>query len=415
MNIKNNPFLKILRNKTFLKLWLIQSLSQVTANMLNFVLMVHIFSKTNSTISVGLLFAFYMIPTIILGPISGGFVDLWDKKKILSISSLSQALIVLSYLLIGDKIWPIYTIVMFYSFCDEFVGPTIAVLIPSSVPKSELATANAFSMMTGQGAMILGYIFGGLFLRILGPSYVYCFSSLLLLVSVYFSHNLPKTTQTRVNKIKSTFRDFQTHVLEGYRFITKERRVLIPIVMLGIIQIAIGIGIIILPSLSQQVLKINLADAGFAVVIPIVSGALIGSVVTERMLRKTRKKNLITLGLFVSGIAILLFTIAPLVSMHPVLVSLPIAIILGFAFILVNVPLQVLIQEYTPLDIRGRVFGVLGVIISLAATLPSLITATIVDLFGVSVVMIIIGLLSLLTSFYFWRRKYVLVANNHWS
>ena len=55
---KENNFVPIFQNKNFVRLWSIQILSQITANMLNFILMIYVFEKTGSTIAVGVLLAF---------------------------------------------------------------------------------------------------------------------------------------------------------------------------------------------------------------------------------------------------------------------------------------------------------------------------------------------------------------------
>ena len=107
-------FLAVLKNQDFLKLWISQTLSQLTANMLNFILIIKVYEATASTVAVGLLLALYVAPSLFLGLFAGAFIDLWSKRKVLLLTNLSQSLIVLLYLGVGVKVWPIYSIVLLY-------------------------------------------------------------------------------------------------------------------------------------------------------------------------------------------------------------------------------------------------------------------------------------------------------------
>lgn len=84
-------FATVLKNKDFLKIWGAQLVSLICANMLVFILMGRIYQNTGSTIAVGLLWGFDILPSAILGPFIGVFLDYLDKKKILIFSSLIQA------------------------------------------------------------------------------------------------------------------------------------------------------------------------------------------------------------------------------------------------------------------------------------------------------------------------------------
>ena len=123
--LEKTKVFKVLRNKNFLGLWMTQVFSLITAHMLNFVLIDRIFGTSESTVAIGLYFALYYLPTIIFGPFVGVLIDRWNKKQIFIFSNLSQAFIVLFYLALGERIWPIYGIALLYSLCDEFLNPAV--------------------------------------------------------------------------------------------------------------------------------------------------------------------------------------------------------------------------------------------------------------------------------------------------
>ncbi len=81
-----------------------------------------------------------------------------------------------------------------------------------------------------------------------------------------------------------------------------------------------------------------------------------------------------------------------------------IAFFAGIAYGLVAIPSQTQLQEDLPEDVRGRVFGVLGMLVSVASFLPIIIVGPISDFVGTTVVIFvmaigvsIVGVLSVLT------------------
>ena len=90
-------FGSLFKNRKFLYLWSSQILSQLTINIMNFLVLVHIYERTNSTIAASFIWVAYGIPAIIVGPVAAAAVDMYDRRRILFISNLTQALVVLAY------------------------------------------------------------------------------------------------------------------------------------------------------------------------------------------------------------------------------------------------------------------------------------------------------------------------------
>jgi len=410
--MKKTTFLTVLKNGNFLKLWSSQALSQLTANMLNFILIVKVYEATGSTVAVGLLLALYVAPSLFLGLFAGAFIDLWSKRKVLLITNFSQALIVLLYLGIGSKIWPIYSIVFLYSICDEFFNPAQAASLPALVKREHLPAANSFFFFTLHASFLVGYSIGGPVVKILGVRSPFLLASFFLWIAALATYLLPKDKPRKTINLERGFDEIIADIKEGYRFIKNEPRVLIPIGLYVLSQIFVATIVILFPSFSENVLGIDIRDAGLVLILPAGIGAILGSIVVERLVKRLGKKVLISAGFFSAAFGLLaLALVVPRVSFAAGLAFLTM-VFLGMAMILVNIPAQTLLQENTPFDVRGRVFGVLGALVTVAAAIPVFITAALVDLvgvtwivFGIGVLMFMVGLLSL-------RRKYVLQLYN---
>ena len=57
----------------------------------------------------------------------------------------------------------------------------------------------------------------------------------------------------------------------------------------------------------------------------------------------------------------------------------------------VAIPAQTQLQEDLPEDVRGRVFGVLNMLVSIASFLPIIIVGPVSDLVGTTTVLVIVG------------------------
>ncbi len=127
---KKELFSFIKQNRHFDLVWASQILSQITLNMINFVMATRIYERTGSTLAVSFLWVFYYLPAFFLGPFSGLFVDWWSRRKTLLYTNLLQSLTIGLYLFLGDRIYPIYPIVFLYSLLNQFYCPAEAASIP---------------------------------------------------------------------------------------------------------------------------------------------------------------------------------------------------------------------------------------------------------------------------------------------
>ena len=69
-----------------------------------------------------------------------------------------------------------------------------------------------------------------------------------------------------------------------------------------------------------------------------------------------------------------------------------IAFIAGIAYAAVAIPSQTQLQEDLPEDVRGRVFGVLNMLVSVSSFLPIIIVGPISDLIGTATVMLVVAI-----------------------
>lgn len=413
--MKKNHLLTILNNRNFLKIWLSQVFSLVSAATLTFILIGKIFSLTSSSVAVGIYLFFYYLPTAILGPFVGVFIDNWRKKSILIYSNFIQSILILSFIFVKQRFWIFYPLGFIYSLGDEFYNPTVAVGIPSVVKKEDLTSANTLFFLTTQTSIIAGSFVGGLMLKLF-PRFVFIIISIFLVFAGLLCLSIPAKVIDQSKKLKGSFpklalNQFWENTKEGYTFIKNEPLIFFPILLLAVLQSLVGMGLILLPSLAKMI-HLEFADSSFLIIIPGCLGAIVGAWLLGKRNYRVRKNVFIIRGLYLFGASILSLPLISLLIKSPTFLSLFLGIGLGLGYVFIYIPLQTLIQEHTPFNVRGRVFGTLSTLATLAAALPLFITTSLADIIGTRYVLMIIGIGLLIFTFFIQRRKELIINYN---
>lgn len=417
--MNRQAFFKILRNKQFLHLWLAHIASQVSAYLLNFTLMAKIYEITHSTTALSIFLIFYTAPSIFLGLFAGTFVDFWSRRRVMLFSDLCQGVIALFYLAAGSSVWPFFMIVFLYSLCDEFIGPAGAALLPSLVKKEQLTIANTLFLFTGQGAMLAGSLLSGPATKYLHPQAPFILASLFLFFGAFQASRLPVDSPGKkvlVGGLLAKLRAFVADVTAGYRFIRATPRVLYPLGFYVLAQMLFGTSFTLFPSLASDILRVDPKYSGWTIVLPVGLGAVSGSLFIHHRLISWGRKKLISSGWLLVGFSLLALSLfIPRLS-QPLFSSLLFLFLLGFGTILVITTSLLMVQENTPSEIRGRVFGALGTLVVIFTYLPVFFLAAVTDLFGIAATLFLAGfslfILGLIS--FKIKRKHVL-GNRHRS
>lgn len=397
-------------SRNFKLLFISQILSQVTVNMMNFLLLARLFETTGSSIATSLLWVSYALPTIFFGPIGAGIVDLVSRRKTLVITNFLQSLVIFLFIFSHQySVFLLFAVVVAYSFLNQFYVPAESASLPSLVGKSKLPRANSLFFLTQQLSLIVGFGFAGVIQKFLGfeGSLILC-SILLFLasVSVYFLPNM-----NPIKKLPDNFEDlmktFFNHIVEGYTFIKNKKTILYPLSLLFAIQVDLAIITANLPTIGKEILEVSMAYVGLLIVVPAGIGAAIGSIVVNKLIKnKWRKKKIIDMSLCLLGLSIIGLIFGGIVS-SPILV-----ILVGIGFVGVNIPTLTFLQEITPEWLRGRVFGNLWFLVTIATIFPIIFSGVISEFFGVKTLLTIISIGVILILAFSLRNGQKLIKEN---
>ena len=393
-------FKPLLSNPKFRYLWASQILSQLTIHVMNFLLLVVLFNETGSAIAVSLLWVAYALPAILVGPIAAASVDMIDRRKMLIVANLAQAVIILGYAYIHSfSVFLLYGVVIAYSFFNQFYIPAEFAALPSLIKKKNYPAANGLFFLTQQGAVVLGFSIAGLLNQNFGFERTLYICSLFLLLAFISVSRLPKMVPKK--KIPKRFDDvfftFFEEIMKGYNFLKSKPGVYIPFLMMLSLQVVSAVVVVSAPIIALDIFAINIDMAGLFIAVPAGIGAIIASLTIPKLLnRRWRKITSVKFAMILLACSMFYLSIITprLEIMLRLSTSMLALMTAGAAFIAFFIPLQTHLQEITPGGLRGRVFGNYWFLVTIATIFPVILSGTISELLGIRVLLFTIGAIS---------------------
>jgi len=158
--------------RTFLTLWLGQTVSLLGSGLSSFALGVWVYQRTGSVTQFALTLFFNVLPGVLLSPVAGALVDRWDRRRAMLVSdagagasTLAIALLPFAGQLEGGHI---YAAVAASSAFQSLRWPALSASIPLLVPKEALGRANGL-VQTGMAlAQTFAPLLAGVLLGVLG-------------------------------------------------------------------------------------------------------------------------------------------------------------------------------------------------------------------------------------------------------
>ncbi|MCL4397452.1 MFS transporter [Patescibacteria group bacterium] len=411
--LKNITFFQVLKIDAFRNLWLSQLLSQVFLNLLFFSLMIRIYEITRSNSAVSVVVLLVTIPNIFLGALAGVLVDHWGRKPVMFFSHFLRVLAVLAFLVSAETIGWLYSLVFLISIITQFFFPAEAGTIHEVVKDQKLLlTANSLFSVTFFASVIVGNVLAGPFLQLFGPQWTFMVVAMAFLVASVFTSRLPgkpvwEFTQThRELDFAKLFSDF----LVGLDYLYHNPVVRRGIYLLGASQITIGILGVIAPGFADQVLHLPVTDVSLLVMAPAAAGMVLGAVSIGQFMGGFKRENLIQGGFLAAALVLIIYSLVDKLAgptgLPVIPISLVILLTLGFTNAFLDIPVNTLIQENTPPEIRSRVYGVVSSVIGLAGVVPIVLSGALADVIGVRFVMMFTGIILLILAIKYNRETY---------
>jgi MFS family permease len=131
---------------------------------------------TNSPTAMGFVLLCRSLPSVILGPFAGPFVDRFPKKTILLVTDLVRTVFALALSLSAllHASWILYVVSALLGISGVLFSPARSAAMPRIVSRDDLAAANGMDAQVSGLIQIVGAAFGGIVTATVGP--IVCFS-----------------------------------------------------------------------------------------------------------------------------------------------------------------------------------------------------------------------------------------------
>ncbi|NDI33872.1 MFS transporter [Chengkuizengella sediminis] len=379
-------------NKEYKKLFYAQTTSTIGDWFSTIALLTFVYGITESPLMVSLTLISKGVPQLLFSPFAGVYVDRSNRKKILIITDLIRAIIVLGLLFAESFIYLVFIVNALMAICSTLFNPARQSIIPRMVSKEELPVANSLSSSMQAISAILGSSVGGIVLGFLSPNIAFVLNSMTFIISAVFIQftEIPQAEK----KQKTTKTSFLKDMIVGYKFIIQT-----PII-LGLILVGMSWGIV--GGVYQILLTIygsdvyQLGDNGIGILYAIQGlGVLIGSVFVAKYISSDTEKMKKYFGwsYLLQGIFFILFVLS-------------VNIFIGLIFLLlmrvaggIIIPLDsTLIQNYSPDEQIGKVFTLHYAVYGSLFQLSMFLTGILLDYYSPQVIGVAFGMICVLTS-----------------
>jgi MFS family permease len=363
---------RLLRRRRDLRLLLAAGLVSMTGDwVLGIGLTYSVYAITGSTLASAATLLASFVPQVLAGSLAGVFVDRWDRRRTMVACNLLLAVGLAPLLLLdtAERIWVVYVVLVWESVVEVFFAPAEQALLPRLVEDEELVTANALNSQNQQLSRLVGSALGGIAAAVGGIAAVAALDVLTFLVAAGLVLRIRTTggvarRSDTAEVIRGRFAELHAEWSEGLRAAWNSPVVRVLLVFLLITSIGEGIMGTLFAPYVRDVLHSGAQTLGVITSVQAVGG-IIGGFVAASVGERWSATRMLGAGAMVFGaidLAIFLYPLL-LVSPWPAIVGM---VLVGLPGALVMAGLMTLLQRHTVDAQRGRVFGLVFMVRSVA-------------------------------------------------
>jgi MFS family permease len=391
------------RNPNFRYLFLGQFVSFLGTMITSVALPYQIYSLTHSTLMVGLISLFQLIPLLFTALAGGVLADRRHRKQLLIIA---ETLLAIGCLLLArnaaishPQIIMIFVVAAFMSGINGLHRPALDSMTQQIVDKKDFPMMGSLLTFTYSICMIVGPAIGGLIISHFGLVVTYTIDFLsfgISLIALSLIKNVPKPIVTQEQSVIASLRS-------GFSY-AASRQELLGTYFVDFIAMVFGMPMALFPAIAQT--HGGVRTLGFLYAAPAV-GALIISVVSGWTKFIKRQGVAIAIAAIVWGIAIIFFGLS-----KNLMLALFFLAIAGAADAMSGMFRQIMWNQTIPNEFRGRLSGIEMISYMSGPKLGDTEAGLVAAAFGVTVsvvsggVLCVVGVIA--CSYFlpkFWRYK----------
>ncbi|SMD26885.1 MFS transporter [Kibdelosporangium aridum] len=240
-----------LRVAPYRRLWMSTAVTSIGSQLTAVAVPKQVFDLTGSSGFVGLTGAVALVPLLVFGLYGGAIADMMDRRKLLLITNagiaLSSVLLWLQAALAVNSVWIVLLLLGLQQSFFAVNMPTRTAAIARLVPPELMPSAMALGSTVFTFGSVLGPLFAGALLPIIGLSTLYLIDSVALVLAMYAVWRLPPLPPLNGETRRAGLRD----VIDGFRYLAG-RTVLLASFLVDIIAMVAGMPRALFPEMAER-------------------------------------------------------------------------------------------------------------------------------------------------------------------
>ncbi|MCP6757654.1 MAG: MFS transporter [Fischerella sp. CENA71] len=396
---QNQVLLPAFRSRNYRLFFIGQGISLIGTWMTQTATIWLVYSLTQSPLMLGLVGFSSQIPSFILAPFGGVFVDRVSRHRTLigtqilaMIQSLALAILALTGVI---HIWHIIVLSLFQGIISAFDAPARQAFVVDLVERKEdLANAIAINSTMFNGARLVGPAIGGLLVAGVGAAYCFLIDGLSYIAVIIALLAMKIKPQKTVASMSNPLQQIKEGFLYAFGF-PPIRALLLLSALVSFFGLQYTV---LVPVFAEKILRGNAETLGFLMAASGV-GALSGGIYLASRKTILGLGRLIAVGPAILGIGLIAFSLSRFLPF-----SLFTMLFVGLGTIFQVAAGNTILQTIVEDEKRGRVMSLFTM--SFLGTIPfgNLLGGALADHIGATNTLIIDGVVCVLGSIYFYRQ-----------
>lgn len=372
------------RNRNYRLLFIGQFISFFGTMITSVALPYQIYKETHSTLMVGLLSLFQLIPLLITALLGGVLADRKHRQLLLIISEVFLAcgsiLLALNASFTSPSLLLIFATAIFMSGFTGLHRPALESMVQQIVAKEDFPAVSALTTFTYSVGMIAGPAVAGLLIASVGLVTTFIVDLISFIISLIALINIKNVPPPKIIQEKNVL----TSLIEGVRY-AKSRQELLGTYFVDFVAMIFGMPMALFPAIAHSYGSVKVL--GFLYAAPAV-GALVISFFSGWLSKVTRHGAAVACSAVLWGVAIIFFGLSK--NLYAGLFFLALA---GAFDAVSGMFRQIMWNETIPNEYRGRLAGIEMISYMSGPKLGDTEAGLVAAAFGVSVSIISGGVL----------------------
>jgi MFS family permease len=379
-----------LRHRSFRRLLVGLAVSQAGDWLYNVALLAFVYERTHSAGWLAATTAARILPIVVLGPLGGVLADRFDRRRVMVVSDLVRAGLMLGLAVVALAGLPVVLAPVLAGLATAAGAPyptATAATTPRLVPDPDLPGANALRSVVGMAAIAAGPVVGSVLLLLGSPTTSFLVNAATFTLSALAVLSIPAGPAFRPPGVAGERQSVVADVVSGARALRSHP---VAVRLLGadvVCSVVYGMQTVLLLLLSRD---LGLGEGGYGYVLAgLGAGGIAGTTLAGRAARSARPRAVLVGALLVVAVP------SALMAFTPWLPALLVwSVVGGAGAVLVEVLCETALQRDLDEDVFARAYGI-ALPVSLAGIVAgSLVAAPLVALVGLTGAIVGTGVLA---------------------